>query len=205
MRGEPTTLSVNDDFVDRIQNAFGEAGEAWISRLPKILEAVAERWSLSIESPFKDLFYSYIAPVLSADGEDLVLKLGVPNQALGNEIAALQAFDGRGMVKLIDSNAELGALLLERLGPGKPLTILTDRKATSIASELIRQLQEVDAGEQAFPSVRDWGNCFEHHRETFDGGAGPFSESLLNNADWLFSELNMSAGEDILLHGDLHH
>lgn len=134
-----------------------------------------------------------------------MLKLGVPNQALGNEIAALQTFDGRGMVKLIDSNAELGALLLERLHPGKPLTIMTDRKATSIASELIRQLQEVDAGEQAFPSVRDWGNCFERHRETFDGGAGPFSESLLTYAEWLFSELNMSAGEDILLHGDLHH
>jgi streptomycin 6-kinase len=110
--------------VRTVQAAWGEEGEAWLAALPATLELLSKRWSLTVGPPFEGLSYNYVAPALTREGSEVVLKMGLPRRELETEIAALWLYNGRGAVKLLDVNAELGALLLERLRPGTLLVTL---------------------------------------------------------------------------------
>jgi len=113
-------------FTRTIGATWGEPGRQWLSALPALLEDCARRWSLTLAPPFPNLTFNYVAPVALSDGTEAVLKVGVPNNELHAEAAALRAFDGRGSVRLLESDADAGVLLLERLRPGVVLTTLAD-------------------------------------------------------------------------------
>jgi streptomycin 6-kinase len=128
-------------FARTIREVFGERGEAWLRRLPETLAECERRWLLRIGPPFAELTYNYVAPAERADGGAAVLKLGVPNKALSSEIAALAHFDGRGAVRLLEADVDVGALLLDRLAPGTSLrTVADDAEATRIAAGVMREL-----------------------------------------------------------------
>src|SRR5262245_37607491 len=114
--------------------------EQWLGDLPEIIAAFAEQRGLSVGPPLDLVSSSYIAPAVLPNGRRAILKATVPTAALGHEAAALQAFDGEGAVRLIDSNVDQGILLLERLEPGTALTALgdDDERATSIAACLMQ-------------------------------------------------------------------
>lgn len=189
-----------------MQGAFGEAGTAWIEKLPVTLDIMAERWSLALEEPYKDPSYNFVVPGQRADGREIVLKLAVSEQELSHEILVLRAFNGGGMAEVIESDAKAGALLLERIIPGRAIVELDDdEKSTSIACKLIRQLQSLDAHAINMPKVKSWGRGFARHRAQHAGGSGPIGESMLARAESLFAELSASTEKETLLHGDLHH
>jgi streptomycin 6-kinase len=125
---------------------------------------------------------------------------------LRNEIAALQAYDRRGAVRLIDADDDRGALLLERVLPGDMLsTIEDDDKATRIAAGVMRKLRCPSPKEHSFPAVADWARGMDRLRVHYRGGTGPFPKRLIEEAESLFADLLPSQGEPVLLHGDLHH
>ncbi len=149
---------------------------------------------------------SYVALAVRADGTEVVLKLGVPHHMLTAEIEALRLFDGRGIVKLLDADPDLGALVLERLKPGAPLADLPDdAQATSIAAEVIERLRRPAPDDHPFPTVAEWAAGLGTLRSWFDGGTGPLPAPLVERAEALFAELTATMGEPVLLHGDLHH
>jgi len=134
------------------------------------------------------------------------LKVGVPNPELATEIEALRLFDGHGIVRLLEADCDQGALLLERLKPGTPLSSLTDDElATSIAIQVMGQLWKLVPSEHSFPTAAEWAAGLKRLRERFEGGTGPFPVRLVEGAETLFGELIGSMGEEVLLHGDLHH
>lgn len=196
-------------FVNNIRNCFEERGEAWLQRLPAILEETAARWSLEILPPVPNLSFNYVAPVVCADGNEAILKVGVPSPELFTEIAALRVYDGRGSVRLLQTDVERGAFLLERLAPGDTLVSLanetTDEKATSIVAETMRGLWREAPEPNAFPKIEDWHTGLKELRQEFDGGTGPFPRALVEEAERLEEELFASAAPYVLLHGDLHH
>jgi len=184
---------------------YGERGQAWLEALPSLLETCARRWSLSLFPPF-DLSYNYVAPARREDGSDVVLKIGVPNPELDSEIEALRIYDGRGVARLLDSDKELGALLLERLRPGAMLvTVKDDEAATEIAAGVMKQLWQPLPAEHNFPTVEKWARGMQRLRQEFNGGSGPFPEKIVATAEGLFAELLPSSAPPVLLHGDLHH
>jgi len=192
-------------FAQRIVELHGPAGVEWLNRLPSIIADCAERWSLTVMPPFEPLSYNYVAPAVRDDGADAVLKVGVPNAELLTEIEALRLFDGHGIVRLLEADADRGVLLLERLKPGAPLSSLSDDKqTTSIAAQVMRQLWKPAPSEHPFPTVAKWASGLERMRERF-GDAGPFPGPLVETAERLFAELISSMAEPALLHGDLHH
>ncbi len=195
----------DDSFARTIAEVHGKKGVAWLDNLPALLADCERRWSLKLLPPFT-LSYNYVAPAVRADGAEVVLKVGVPNPELLTEIAALRLYDGRGMARLLDSDAEQGILLLERLRPGVPLsTMEDDEEATRIAAQVMRQLwQPVPAG-HPFRTVGDWAAGLKKLRPHFGGTTGPFPSALVEQAERLFDELLASMGEQVLLHGDLHH
>ena len=196
-------------FTQTVGATWGEPGRQWLAALPGLLEDCARRWSLTLSPPFPNLTFNYAASAVMADGTEAVLKVGVPNKEMRTEAAALRAFDGRGSVRLLESDTDAGALLLERLRPGAVLTTLADEahddEATTIAATVMRGLWCPAPPGHDFPTVADWGKSFANLRTRFGGGTGPLPRAQVDEAEALFFELLTSSGPPVLLHGDLHH
>jgi len=120
---------VDEGFEQRMVEVHGETGREWLTRLPEIISLCARRWSLTVIPPFEALSYNYVTPARRQDGTPAVLKLGVPNPEIESEIEALRIFDGDGIARLLDSDTDLGAMLIERLEPGD--TLLSVEESTT--------------------------------------------------------------------------
>ena len=184
----------------------GAEGAEWLGRLPATLAFCEERWALSVGAPFPELSHNYVAPALRADCTATVLKLSLPNSDFRAEAEALRIFGGRGAARLLELDLERGAMLLERLEPGVPLTsVRDDEEATSIAAGVLKQLWRSVPPDHPFPSVSEWARGMERLRSCFGGGTGPLPSPLVERAEALFAELIPSQSELVVLHGDLHH
>jgi streptomycin 6-kinase len=200
------TFSIPDEFDQRIRSTFGQAGSAWLERLPGILRSIEQRWLLTLHEPFQPLSYNYVAAADRPDGSSVVLKAGVPNPELNSEVEALRHYNGDGAVLLLEAIPEDGILLLERLQPGTPVLDLgDDTKATSIAAQVMRRLWKPAPPDNHFPTLADWARGFQRLRQTFAGGTGPFPGEYVERAESLYKELLVSSQPAVVLHGDLHH
>jgi streptomycin 6-kinase len=117
---------IPDDFARAVVAFRGAKGAAWLLGLNASVEECAARWSLEVGLPFLPLSYNYVATATRADGARLVLKVCFPDAEAATEREALRLFDGRGSVRLLDSDEERGALLLERLEPGTTLAEMSE-------------------------------------------------------------------------------
>lgn len=193
-------------FAQKIRTMYGESGEEWLESLPDSIAFYEQRWSIRVVEPVEDLSYNYIAPAVRDGGEQVVLKLGYPNQELITEIDALLLYEGQGAVRLLDADRERGALLLEKLVPGDMLlTIRDDAAATRIAARVMRDLWKPAPTGHNFPTVYRWAKGIERLRVYYGGGTGPLPERLVAEAERLFPELLLTMEAPVLLHGDLHH
>lgn len=198
--------TVSNRFTRNIVDLFQDVGIEWLERLPAIVAECEQRWSLTAMAPFEYLSINYIVPAMRADGTEVILKIGVPNPELTTEIEALLVYDGHGSVRLLDVDRDRGALLLERLKPGMPLSnVSDDKEATHIAAQVMHQLWRPPPLDHSFPSVRQWTAGLARMREHFGGTTGPMPKALVEKAEGLFAELLDSMQDHVLLHGDLHH
>ena len=211
------------EFVQTIQNTFQGKGRRWLEDLPALLDEAARRWDLTDIRPVPGLSYNFVAFATESSltpprwGEgNLVLKLGVPQRELKSEIAALRHFDGRGICRLLDADAEKGMLLLERLLPGRMLsTMEDDEQATRIAAEVMKNLWEssndfsrsetTKVVTTTLIKLKDWFGGFKRLHKRFNGGTGPLPEKLVATAESLSRELLAENKDEVLLHGDFHH
>ncbi|MBX3059630.1 MAG: phosphotransferase [Anaerolineae bacterium] len=198
-------MPLPDSFVHTVSLTFEEGAE-WLARLPALIAACEARWGLAAQPHFPGLSYNYAAPATLPDGTEIVLKLGVPRHELTTEIEALKLYNSRAMCHLLDADAAMGVLLLERLQPGHMLiTVSDDETATRIAADVMRRLWRPLPDQHIFPAVADWIADLAALRTEFDGGTGPFPARLVAMAESLFADLVASSGPPVLLHGDLHH
>jgi streptomycin 6-kinase len=83
------------------------------------VDHVEQQWDIAVGRPLAGATEAYVAEATTGAGQPVVLKILVPLAGTGarHEITALRVADGRGCVALLRDAPELGALLLERLGP----------------------------------------------------------------------------------------
>jgi len=181
---------------------LGEAGSEWLARLPSIIARCAAAWSLEIEAPFSELWFNYVATA-RRDGEPVVLKVCCPGHEIVQEATALRLFDGQMCVRLLDSDLDLGALLLERAEPGKMIETLRDDEAEiAAAARLMRGLWRAPPAVHPFPHSVDWLKAaLEPRRLARTKRMYPWVMPALEQA----VELAADGVEPLLLHGDLHH
>lgn len=197
----PPTLACN------VVAMWGERGRRWLTNLPALRAAVGRDWDLRIGPPF-ELTYNWVAAASAADGSRAVLKLGVPGaEHLATEAAALEAFAGRGAVRLLAQDLRRGALLLERAEPGqraRELVPARDAEATAAALSVMRRLHVAPPADCALPPLVRFTSSFERYLRTHPGD-GPLPRAVVDHAHGLFAELCASATRTVVLHGDLHH
>ena len=194
---------VTDELVRNVTEAWGRDGAEWLDRLPGLVAEIEQQWSIRSSEPF-DLSYSYVAPAARADGAEVVLKLCVPNDECNREVAALGMFGGRGAVRLLKSDPERGAMLLERLKPGAPLgDVKDDQRTISIAATVMRRLWQPVRGEHPFDEISTHEGGLEWLQRQLDG-PGPVPKPLVVRAEGTLREILEEGSDPVLLHGDLH-
>lgn len=187
-------MNLPAEFISNIQNTFGERGDAFLRALPESIAAASSHWDLTDVQPASNLSYNFVA-FAKRDGEQLVLKMGVPNPELKSEMAALRLFNGEGACRLIDYDTEKYWMLLERLRPGMMLSTLEDdEEATHIAVEVMKKIwrtlgsgsllpnaqQQVVGLKKSFIKLSDWFDGLKSLRAMFDGGTGPLDERFVD-------------------------
>ncbi len=197
---------IPDTFARTMIELHEDEGVAWLERLPVILAACERRWQISIQAPFANLSFHYVARAIRADGTPVVVKACSPTDEFMRESEALRLFDGHGMVQLLASDANDEVMLLEHLHPGTLLLAIEDDEVnTAIAADVMRQFWRPVPVQHPFPTVQDWGRGFTRLHQHYNGGYGPFPPKLLDEAEHLYTELSASMATPVLLHGDLHH
>lgn len=199
-------FAVPDHFVRTQDSLNGAEGLAWVTRLPQILTACARRWDLALDGPLEPLTYNYIVGARRADGTPVIVKACAPAGEFRVQAEALLIFDGRGAARLLEADRADEVMLLERCEPGTPLLALEDdEEATAIAASVMREVWRPAPPGHPFPTVGDWGRGFARLRTRFGGGSGPFPAPLVDEAERLFTDLETSMADPVLLHDDLHH
>lgn len=189
-----------------IQDVHGKRGETWILELPYTIRKLEKKLTMKVIQSFPNLSYNYVALAENEQGEQFVLKLGVPNVEFNHEIEALRYCQGKGVVKLLDYDKDVGFLLLQHIKPGESLARIEDEmKATKTIAKAIKSFwREVPMNHQ-FPSIENWASGLQNIRKHFHGGTGPLPEQLVRKAETLFPELISTISKPIFIHGDLHH
>jgi len=196
---------MNETFVRNIIGLRGEAGKKWLDTIPARLKLYAEKWSLKIFEPFR-LSYNYVVPAERIDGTPAVLKLSLPGDSeFQSEIEELKLFGGSASIKLLEEDRPNGAILLERVMPGLPLSRLDEEEATQIAAQVAKRLwKPVVKNESLIPLAR-WYQGFERLRQRFNGRTGLLPEPIVDQGERLFRELLSTTTTPMLIHGDFHH
>ena len=193
------------DFIGHIVDLHGEEGRDWLDNLPGLIVSIEEQWRIRVGEPIHTLTYNYVAPVAQEDGSPAILKLGFPGAHIEFEADCLRRYDGRGAPYLLEHDAPMGAMLLERVQPGTDITQLEESEAMEAAVTVMQQLHQASISGAALPTVRDWWNGFHRLRTRYHGSAGPLPDRLVDEAESLYAELAGSMEDPVLLHADLHH
>lgn len=209
----PAATGHGADFPERFRryatNGFGQKGKAWLKELPDILDRCCAKWDLTLGPPTDEIKGNYIAYVRTADGRDLVLKVGVPHRDFSTEMEALAIYAGRGINSLIDADRQLNAMLLERLRPGTMLAQAeVDRSEQfGIAARILRQLHQTPPpATHGLPHFNDWvQSALGDARDCADlERSRPYLDQF-PRVQSMMARLMRPAEPQILLHGDLHH
>ncbi|HWO11008.1 MAG TPA: aminoglycoside phosphotransferase family protein [Polyangiaceae bacterium] len=115
-------------------------GRAWLACLPGRVSELMQRWSLRFDAEQGGALAtcSFVAFVRRADGTPAALKLGLPHMEAEHELAGLRFWQGRPVVRVLESDGH--ALLLERCEPGTPLSTRSDLEQDCVIATLLRQL-----------------------------------------------------------------
>ena len=134
--------------VRRKALARGAEGRLWLEGLRSLIRELERGWGVTVGRTLSGGSESYVAAVRTPLGGDAVVKLEMPPYAsFASEAKTLAAADGRGYVRLLDSNEGRHAMLLERLGPSLGEAGLPVRAQIEAHCAALRRAWEVPAPE----------------------------------------------------------
>ena len=97
------------DIPDQVRKTvLADGNDSWLDELPGVVDSLAQRWSLMIESSFAGGHAALVAEVTLVDGTPAVLKIGVPGREVGQEAMALRLANGAGCAKLLGEDVSRG-------------------------------------------------------------------------------------------------
>jgi len=194
-------IAIPEDFAAGILNQAGDAGRDWLDRLPGILESLCTRWNLVVDGASLHGYLGLVVPV-TRGAELCALKVSWLDESNVHEIPALAAWNGRGVVRLLEADARIGALLLERLDGRRSLRDVEVGEAVTIDAHLIRCLSVPapnglpllkSAAERLIESIPERWQQMNH----------PIPRPLIDATSELAAQLGPAAGS-LMVNYDLH-
>jgi streptomycin 6-kinase len=195
-------IVVPEDFARGVVNEAGEAGRAWIDRLPMVIESLCAQWNLVVDGAPMHGYLGVVVPVKRGD-ESCALKVSWINESNAHEMLALSVWNGQGAVRLLESQPEIGAMLLERLDGRRSLEDVAIGEAVAIAGGLLRRLAVPAPNDLPRLTVMAEGLA-ETIPERWDRLNRPMPRRLVDTARDLAAQLGPTAGS-LLVNWDLHY
>ncbi|MFF5922977.1 aminoglycoside phosphotransferase family protein [Streptomyces flavochromogenes] len=197
-------IHVPDRLVASQVKYNGEAGRAFVAGLPERAEEFLDRWGLRVTGPSMYGMASLVLPVERVtDGMPAALKMQILDDETEGEPVGLRAWDGGGVVRLIDHDAGTGTMLLERLDEARPLSSVADtREAMGVVAGLLARLVALPAPE----GLRGLGDIAAGMLADVPDAAGRLGAedaAVLRDCAAAVREVAGEPG-DRLLHWDLH-
>lgn len=188
--------------------AVTSGAAAWLEELPGLVAGIERDWGISVGRVFGDASEAYVAEAVCADGTPAVLKLIVPRAGghAANEIAVLRIAGGEGCVRLLRSDVDRSALLMERLGPAlSTLDLPIDRRHEILAGTAARLWRP--APDSGLPTGAEKGRWLvEFVEERWETLGRPCHRTALDAA-LAAARSRIAAHRDdraVLVHGDVH-
>jgi streptomycin 6-kinase len=189
-------------------NCRDDAGRlTWLDSLPAMLEELTGRWSLRVGPPLEhaNVTCSWVAPVVCGDGKSAVLKLGMPHMEGASEIDGLRFWNGDPTVQLLESDHNLGAMLLERCQPGYSLRAEPEHKQDMVIATLLKRLWSRSALSNDLGQFRHLSEMLEFWRNETLAKTHHWSDGgLVREGLLLWEALGKPLPADVLLATDLH-
>ncbi|MBK3545111.1 aminoglycoside phosphotransferase family protein [Streptomyces sp. MBT60] len=184
---------------------FGEEGRAWITELPSLAADLLERWQLRRDGGVRSGQASLVLPVLRHDGTRAVLKLQLSREETTAALIGLRAWNGDGMVRLLDHDPASSSMLLERLDGARTLASIDD---DDVAMGILAGLHARLVAGPAPQGLRGLGEVaaamLEQVPQAVARLADPADRDLLRGWASAVAEL-ADEPRDRLLHWDLHY
>lgn len=191
-------------FEKHMINMYGDIGKIWLKNLPKRINYLTQIWNLSNLEPVPNLSFNYVM-MGNHNSLPIVLKLTLSEEELSREIAAMQVFNGYGMVPLVA--CEKGAVLIERARPGTPLREYfpsQESASVSIFCNIITALHHASSDLNRLAPYLPLFTPLKEVTAVLDQN-WDIPEEYLTKARKLKEHLLATTTEEVLLHGDLHH
>jgi streptomycin 6-kinase len=187
-------------FETNVIKVWGDAGRAWLNKLPYITDILSKHWNLTNLNPVNNLSYNYV--LTGYQGIlPVVLKISCNQDEMQKEVMILQTYNGNHCIKLVDSNLEYNACLLENAIPGNSLKSLfpdNDDEALLHTVTIMQALHSTPIPNFNLPTLQFWlKDLYSPHQD--------LNRYHINKAQNMVQDLFATQTNSVLLHGDLHH
>ncbi|MFH9268082.1 aminoglycoside phosphotransferase family protein [Streptomyces sp. NPDC017546] len=201
----PQDMEIPDTLVASHLRNGGDEQRAWIARLPALVAELLDRWELERDGGTGSGEASLVVPVRRADDTRAALKLQMPREETAAALIGLRAWNGNGIVRLLDHDPESSAMLLERLDGSRTLaSVEDDDVAMNVLAGLMARLHSGLAPE----GLRGLGAIARDMLASVPAAVAalPDPQDQRRLHDWasVVTELAGDPG-DRMLHWDLHY
>ncbi|MFZ6005043.1 MAG: aminoglycoside phosphotransferase family protein [Actinomycetota bacterium] len=188
--------------------AIALGADRWLEELPTLVGEIEREWHISVGAVFPDATEALVAAATTLDGEPAVLKLIVPRdgEAARREIAVLELAAGEGCARLLRSDAERGALLMERLGPSMADLDLPFQQRLEILCSAAQLMWRPAPGVDLPTGAQKGQWLIDYIATTWRKLDRPCSERAVDHAIACATR-RIAAHDDetaVLVHGDVH-
>ncbi len=187
--------------------ARGAEGRWWLARLGHLIDELERVWVVTVGPTLHGGSESYVAVARTKVGGNAVVKLEMPPyESFAGEVRTLAAADGRGYVRLLESDEGRGAMLQEKLGPPLCESGLSTSTQIEILCATLQHAWDVPApaGLQTGAAKARWLSDFI--AATWEELGQPCSRRVTEQA-LAFAETRGAAFDPataVLVHGDAH-
>ncbi len=123
--------------------ACGAIGERWLRDLPETVAFLERAWDVRVGSRIAAGTASFVARAVTLSGQDVIVKIAVPDGEVDQEVRTLAAAQGHGYVRLLAGDPDHHALLLEPLGPSLDRSGIPPAEQAEILGALLRLAWEI--------------------------------------------------------------
>ena len=192
-----------------VRNKALDAGAAgWLKDLPDLIASLERDWAMVVGRAFADSTEAYVAEAELADGTPAVVKLLIPRgpEVAAHEITVLRLTNGDGCARLLRSDLERNALLLERLGRSlfELQLPIAERHEILCASALKVWRRAPDCGLPTGAAKGRW--LIDFITTTWEALDQPCEQRVIDHA-LTCATRRIEAHDDeraVLVHGDVH-
>lgn len=178
-----------------------DVAEQWLGAPPDLVARYCNQWRLRLGRRLTRGEGSWKAQVWTASGPAL-LKVAVPGTHAAEAVIALSHWDGRGAIRLLESDTAHGVMLVEWCTPATTPMALPPTQNDEVGIAVLRELAvlpPVTPLESLADRLRPVADIIESR---FAVTRPPIDQWIVDVAVDTFRHLPGSANHAVLLHGD---